>query len=308
MALPGVESREPANTHRESGPVGLVFNIQRFSLHDGEGIRTVVFLKGCPLACRWCANPEGQAYDPELLFSRDRCIAPSGCRRCLPACKPAAIKLDADGRVDLDRVRCDSCGACALPCPAAAFEIAGRWFTVEEVLRVVEEDSAFYVRSSGGLTLSGGEPLAQPAFAIGLLAAAHTRGLDTAIETSGLCRWADLAAALAVTDRLFYDIKCIDDARHREWTGVSNLRILENFRRVRAEFPAVPVVVRTPVVPGFNDSAAALTAIAEFVAGAGGATAEERLPYHRLGEPKYLRLGRVSAMPASGAPASFPGS
>jgi len=270
---------------------GLIFNIQKFSLHDGDGIRTVVFLKGCPLACRWCANPEGRGYTADLLFSRDRCIAPDGCRRCLAACPRTALFPAADGRVDLDRGGCDACGACVSACPAGALETAGRRVTVAEVLRVVEEDSVFYVRSGGGLTLSGGEPLAQAPFALALLATAHGRGLDTAVETCGLCRWEDLAALAPHVDRLFFDIKGLDDDAHRAWTGVSNRRILDNFRRLRREFPELPVVVRTPVVPGFNDSAAALAAVTTFVAAAGGAAACERLPYHRLGEPKYTRLG-----------------
>ena len=276
----------------DAAPTGVIFNIQKFSLHDGEGIRTVVFLKGCPLTCRWCANPEGQAHALEMLVSRERCIGPDGCARCLPVCVAAALARDADGRIVLDRARCDLCGACVPACPGAALETAGRRVTVAEVLRIVEEDSAFYVRSGGGLTLSGGEPLAQPVFAAALLAAAHGRGLDTAVETCGLCRWMDLAAALPFVDRLFFDIKCIDDARHRQWTGVSNQRILDNFRRVRTEFPQLPVVARTAVIPGFNDTSAALQAIADFVAAAGGAAVQERLPYHRLGEPKYARLGR----------------
>jgi glycyl-radical enzyme activating protein len=277
---------------------GVVFNIQKFSLHDGDGIRTVVFLKGCPLACRWCANPEGRSFRSDLLFGRDRCIGPDGCRRCLAACPPGALRAVSDGRVDLDRTRCDSCGACVRVCPAGAFEKAGRRMTVAEVLHTVEEDSAFYARSGGGLTLSGGEPLSQPRFALALLAAAHGRGLDTAVETSGMCRWADLAAVAPFVDRLFFDIKCVDDGTHRAWTDVPNRRILANFSRLRAEFPDLPVVVRTPVVPDFNDGGSALEAIAGFVASAGGAAAWERLPYHRLGEPKYARLGLTYPMAA----------
>lgn len=277
-------------------PTGRIFNIQKFSLHDGEGIRTVVFLKGCPLSCRWCSNPEGQAFGPELLYSRDRCIGPEGCIRCLRACPAAALAIGVDGRIDVDRHRCDQCGQCAPACPSEALEMAGRSVTVDEVLESVEEDGAFYVRSGGGLTLSGGEPFAQPAFTTAVLAAAHGRGLDTAVETSGLCGWRHLAAALPYVDRLFFDVKGIDDETHQAWTGVSNQRILDNFRRVRARFPTLPVVVRTPVIPGFNDDDDALEAIAAFVAEAGGALAWERLPYHCLGEPKYARLGKPYPM------------
>ncbi len=276
-----------------NGTRGWIFNIQKFSLHDGAGIRTVVFLKGCPLACRWCSNPESQAYRPELLYARDRCIGEHECDRCIRVCKAAAIGRDADGKAAIDRSLCNNCGDCAGACPSKALEVSGTLVSVDEVIRAVEQDSGFYVRSGGGLTLSGGEPLAQDSFAERLLATARRRGLDTAIETSGFCRWEALQRVAPLVDQLFYDIKCLDTEKHRVATGVSNEIVLDNFQKLRRDFPATVVVVRTPIIPGLNDSREDIQAIARFIDSAGGATAHELLAYHGFGEPKYQRLGRT---------------
>jgi len=170
--------------------------------------------------------------------------------------------------------------------------VLGKWVSVDEVLRIVEEDDAFYARSGGGLTLSGGEPLAQGAFALALLRGARERGIDTAIETSGLCNSKTMQDAASIADRVFFDIKCLDAAKHARITGVSNEKILENFRRLRADHPDLEVVVRTPIIPGVNDSVDDIRAIREFVRGAGGASSYELLPYHGFGERKYERLGK----------------
>lgn len=292
----GTRQRMSTGISAETGPRGLVFAVQKFSVHDGSGIRTIVFLKGCPLACRWCSNPEGRAAFPELMYARERCLGTDACPACLPACARAAIGCDADGRVDIDRARCDACGACANVCPSHALRMCGEWVTVDDVLQAVEEDGVFYARSGGGVTLSGGEPLAQPAFVTVLLAAARGRGLHTAIETSGLCRWSVLAAVAPLVDEVLYDVKCIDERTHLLATGVSNRRILDNFRRLRRHFPHLPVTVRTPVIPGVNDSEAVVQAIAEFVEGAGGAERYELLSYHRFGEGKYVQLGQHYAL------------
>ena len=273
-------------------PKGLVFNVQKFSLHDGPGIRTIVFLKGCPLACMWCSNPEGRSSSIELIQSCDRCIGTDECDRCVAVCLEQAISKGEDGKITIDRSRCDSCGDCASVCPPEALEISGDWMGVDDVLRVVEEDDAFYARSGGGLTLSGGEPLAQGAFALALLRAAKSRGIDTAIETSGLCKWNTLREAARLTNRIFFDIKCLDADKHERVTGVRNDKILDNFRRLRAELPEVEVVVRTPVIPGVNDDKSDIEAIADFIRDAGGASGYELLPYHGFGEPKYEKLGK----------------
>ena len=277
---------------RNSAPKGLIFNIQKFSLHDGPGIRTVVFLKGCPLACMWCSNPEGRDRSPELLYNPERCIGCHECDLCISVCLEHAITSDERGKVRIDRSRCDGCGDCAHVCPSHALQGSGQWLGVEDVLRVVEEDDLFYARSGGGITLSGGEPLAQGAFVRALLEAARQRGIDTAIETSGLCNWKILSGVAPLADRIFFDIKCFDPEKHERVTGVPNRQILENFRRMRAEFPALEVIVRTPIIPGINDSDEDIQAIRAFVQQAGGASRYELLPYHGFGGPKYDKLGK----------------
>lgn len=281
-----------SNRGKNGAPKGLVFNIQKFSLHDGPGIRTVVFLKGCPLACMWCSNPEGRGKSVELIYGCDRCIGADECDRCMTACLEQAIILDENGKIRVDRSRCDGCGDCAQVCPSHALQVSGEWVEVDDVLRMVEEDDAFYSRSGGGLTVSGGEPLAQGAFVQSLLEAARARGIDTAIETSGLCNWKTLSEVAPLADRIFFDIKCLDSDRHERATGVSNAKILENFRRLRAELPEVPVIVRTPIIPGVNDSEDDILAIAAFIRDSGGASRYELLPYHGFGEPKYTKLGK----------------
>ena len=273
-------------------PKGLVFNIQKFSLHDGPGIRTIVFLKGCPLACMWCSNPEGRAPSPELILTCDRCIGTEECDRCITVCLEHAITKGENGELSIDRSHCDGCGDCAYVCPSKALEVSGEWVSVGEVLSIVEEDDAFYARSGGGLTVSGGEPLAQGAFVRALLEAARSRGIDTAIETSGLCNWKTMRDVAPLADRIYFDIKCLDPEKHEQVTGVSNRKILENFQRLRAGFAEVDVVVRTPIIPGVNDSEDDIQAIAEFVDQAGGASAYELLPYHGFGEPKYAKVGK----------------
>jgi pyruvate formate lyase activating enzyme len=273
---------------------GLVFNIQKFSLHDGSGIRTLVFLKGCPLICRWCSNPEGQAYTPELAYRPDRCIGASECDRCRAVCEVDAIRIGEDGRVEVDREMCTDCGRCVDACPSNALELFGRWMSVADLLRVVEEDSSFYARSGGGVTLSGGEPLAQTEFVLAFLNKARTRGLDTALETSGLCKWEDLERVCRLVNHVFFDVKSLDRGKHEEGAGVGNERILENLRRLREAFPELPLTVRTPIVPGFNDGPEDVQAIAAFLDRLpGGPVDYELLPYHRFGESKYDQLGKA---------------
>jgi pyruvate formate lyase activating enzyme len=276
----------------KDAPKGLVFNVQKFSLHDGPGIRTIVFLKGCPLACMWCSNPEGQSASVELIHSCDRCIGTDECDRCMAVCLEQAISKGEDGEVMIDRDRCDGCGDCSYVCPSDALEMSGNWMGVDDVLRIVEEDDAFYARSGGGLTLSGGEPLSQGAFVRALLRAARTRGVDTAIETSGLCNWKTLRDVAPLANRIFFDIKCLDPEKHQRVTGVTNAKILDNFRRLRAELPETDVVARTPLIPSVNDSEEDIAAIAAFVSDCGGASGYELLPYHGFGEPKYAKLGK----------------
>lgn len=271
---------------------GLVFNIQKFSLHDGSGIRTLVFLKGCPLACTWCSNPEGQSYSLELAYNENKCIGTDECTMCAEACRQGAVRESDDGKIEIDRALCDNCGECVEACPSKALELFGKYMSVDEVISVVEEDSGFYARSGGGLTLSGGEALSQIGFVVRLLKTAQSRGINTALETSGLCSWGDLENACRHVNHVFYDIKSMDPAKHKTATGIDNKLILENFRRLCGNFPELSVTVRTPVVPGFNDSPDDIKAITDFVHSMPGSCDYELLAYHRFGGPKYQQLGK----------------
>jgi pyruvate formate lyase activating enzyme len=275
---------------------GLVFNIQKFSVHDGPGIRTLVFLKGCPLRCRWCSNPESQSAEPELAYNPGRCLGLSKCVYCVEACAPNAISRGEDDKLRLDRVRCRSCSRpCVDACPAKALITYGIPRTVDEVLKQVEEDALFYSRSSGGMTLSGGEPLAQKEFALALLHEAKERRINTSMETCGYAAWESLREACSLLHSIMFDIKHLDPLRHKGETGVDPKRILGNFAKMMEKFPDLQVVVRTPVIPAFNDSEEALLPIAALVNKYPNA-GYELLPYHRLGTQKYLFLQQDSPM------------
>lgn len=265
---------------------GLVFNIQKYSVHDGPGIRTIVFFKGCPLRCHWCSNPESQNLKAELGYNRDKCLL---CGTCVRTCPENALTLTPDG-VRIDHARCDMEQLCARTCPAEALTVYGKHRTVQDVLDEVEQDSVFYARSGGGMTLSGGEALAQPEFALALLSEARKRRIHRALETCAFVPEETMLRAAELLNYLLIDIKCLDSAKHRIGTGVPNERILSNIRAVRAAFPGLPIHIRTPVVPGYNDNDEDIRAIAEFVKGTGCAR-YELLAYHRLGEQKYRFLG-----------------
>jgi pyruvate formate lyase activating enzyme len=272
--------------------MGCVFNIQRFSVHDGPGIRTIVFLTGCPLRCLWCCNPESQERGLKLAFKRNQCIGSDECGACLSVCEPRAIgAVGEPPQISVDRERCTNCAACETSCPSRALQMLGRFRRVDEVIEEVRQDSCFYSRSAGGLTISGGEPLAQADFTLALLKAARDEGLNTAIETCGHVDWNDLERACEHLDCVFYDIKSLDPERHRESTGLTNHLILENFERLTATHPHMPIVVRTPVVPGFNDTPEQILKIASYV-GRFPNVSYELLPYHAFGESKYTFLGR----------------
>jgi pyruvate formate lyase activating enzyme len=272
---------------------GQIFNIQRYSIHDGAGIRTLVFLKGCPLRCLWCCNPESQKSQPELGFIESRCVGDSACGApCLSACRLEAIHLNAQGSPEIDRKVCDVCGKCAEVCGKDALKVVGREMTVDEVMTEVEKDRAFYRRSGGGVTVGGGEPLAQHEFAAELLKAAQEAYLHTALETCGHAPWGHLEAVLKHVDLLQFDLKHMDPAKHQELTGQSNELILSNLKRVLSVKALQDVIVRIPVVPGCNDSEENIRRMAEFVT-ALGLRQTELVPYHRLGVSKYAQYGMV---------------
>jgi pyruvate formate lyase activating enzyme len=283
----------------ESSETGLVFDIQRFSIHDGPGIRTTVFMKGCPLHCSWCHNPESQAPVPQLLLYPERCI---GCAACLEACQYGAI-VSGPGGTTTDLALCAACGACTEACYAEARVLAGRAMTVDQVMAEVERDVAFYDQSGGGVTFSGGEPLAQPGFLLALLQAARRRGLHTALDTCGYAPWPVLDRVRPYVDVFLYDLKLMDDARHREATGVSNEVILDNARALAAAGHRLRL--RVPLIPGVNDDDANLRALAVFAAALsgveggleGGLQGIDLLAYHPTAREKYRRLNRAYPLP-----------
>jgi pyruvate formate lyase activating enzyme len=265
---------------------GWVFDIQRFSIHDGPGIRTTVFLQGCNLRCSWCHNPESQAVGPSVQFFPDKCIL---CARCVEAC-PQGAQLVAEGRRVYVRDLCRACGACVDTCFAAALVIKARRMSVAEVMAEVEKDRPYYDDSAGGVTFSGGEPALQDEFLLHLLRESKQRGFHTAVDTACHAPWEAIAALLPHTDLFLVDVKAFDEATHRAGAGVSNRRILENVRRLAAS--GVKLRIRVPVVPGFNADAAELSKIADFLAGLERTPPVELLPFHHLGGGKYESLGR----------------
>lgn len=280
------------NTRRK-GKSGYVFNIQRYSLHDGPGIRTVVFLKGCPLRCRWCSNPESQKPLPELAYNTSKCIGCNGCSRCNTSCVFGAIGNNESGCIHINRDNCRSCFKCVEQCPSKALHIFGREMHVSEIIKTVEADSAFYARSGGGLTISGGEPLMQSDFVVELVKEAKKHRIDTTMETCGYAPW-EIVKSVAenLSSSIIYDIKSMNSAKHKQYTGVANELIVNNLIRLRHEFPKLNILVRTPVIPGFNDSKSDISAIVDFISTLPN-TSYALLPYHRLGQQKYEYLGRV---------------
>lgn len=277
---------------------GKIFNIQKYSIHDGPGIRTTVFLKGCPLHCQWCHNPESQGMMEQLMFYPDRCI---GCRRCVAVCPHEAIQFSsAAGSLSFQREKCWDCGACAGVCVSGARELAGRNISVEEVIAEVEKDRIFYDESGGGVTLSGGEPLMQPQFLRDLLEQCRKRDFHTTVETCGLAN-ADLLKEISSrVDLFFYDLKLMDAARHEAYTGVGNGQILANLRLL-ADIQA-NVIVRIPVLPGINTDEENIRQSGEFVASLKRVKEVHLLPYHKGGMEKYKRLGLSYRLPEMAPP------
>lgn len=278
-----------------STPTGCVFNIQHYSVHDGPGIRTIVFLKGCPLRCRWCCNPESQALLPELAYNPNKCIGSSECHRCKETCPSGAIAAVETGKIAIDRDACNRCFECVEACPSRAMHIFGKTMNVAEVLRIVEADNAFYSRSGGGMTVSGGEPLMQPDFTIELIKEAKKRHIDATIETCGFADWSNLEKVARHLRLILFDIKSINAEKHKAFTGVTNELILDNFQRMRENFPDLHILVRIPLIPGLNDSEAEIGEILSFIKNAPKVT-YELLPYHRMGQSKYEFLGRSYPM------------
>ncbi len=260
---------------------GTVFNIQRYSLHDGPGIRTVVFLKGCPLICQWCCNPESIDISPYIAFNPQKCL---GDGRCVTVCPTGARSKDGYRVED-----CIFCGKCVEICPSGALELLGTKMSITEILREVEKDRLFYESSGGGVTLSGGEVLVQRKFTVGLLNELRKRYLHTAIETSGYAPWNQLEEVVDACDLVLYDLKHMNSDMHRKYTGVPNERILDNALKIAEK--RKDMVFRVPLIGGINTDNENMEAVARFAQKA-GVKEMHLLPYHRLGESKYKKLGK----------------
>ena len=267
---------------------GTVFDIQRYSIHDGPGIRTIAFLKGCPLSCLWCCNPESQNPKPEVMYQASRCIH---CGKCIKACQFGAIDPQNIGLVN--HSVCTACGECANVCPTGALTMKGKRMTVEQVVQELKRDEINYRRSGGGITLSGGEPLVQSGFATELFKACQSKGWHTAIETTAYASDEAIEQAFPFVDLALLDIKSVDNEKHRRFTGVSNEMILKNARRISE---LTHTVVRVPTVPQVNASPEGIRAICEFVLTLNQVKTVHLLPYHTYGENKYDLLGREYQM------------
>jgi pyruvate formate lyase activating enzyme len=266
---------------------GIVFNIQRFSLQDGPGIRTTVFLKGCPLRCLWCSNPESQNFKPEIMHRDTLCTK---CGLCVNVCPEEAISVDDKG-VSIDRKKCTNCGDCISVCTPGVLKILGETMSAGEVFREIRKDEDFYWTSGGGVTASGGEPLVQPDFVAALFKLCRDNGIDTCIETSGCASTEALEKVLPYTSLVLYDIKLGKPESHRKWTGRSNEEVLHNLRIAVAS--GTPVIMRVPLIPGINDSDEELNEIAHIAMDSLKEPKKvDLLPYHRFGVGKYQQLDR----------------
>jgi pyruvate formate lyase activating enzyme len=272
----------------------LVLSITRMTVHNGPGIRTLILFKGCPLHCLWCSTPESQSTRPEIAVFSDKCIH---CNECLAACPAGAIRLN-ENSVNIDRTACDGCGTCVSACNAEALRLLGKPMTVAELVAEARKDTVAFKHSRGGVTLSGGEPLLQPDFTVALVQALAETGISVGVDTCGYVPRATIERVLPYVDFFLWDVKLVDERRHRDLTGVSNRRILENLRFVSLQ--GVPVYVRIPLIPGYTDRQKDLEAACRLVRGLASVVEVDLLPLHHLGGARYLGLGRE--YPIKGVP------
>lgn len=267
---------------------GLIFDIQKFSLHDGPGIRTLIFLKGCFLRCKWCSNPEGQAYKCEILFDERKCIK---CGECIEVCKNNANKLDPVlNKVIFNRDACKLCGNCIDACVIGARILSGKWYDISEILEIVLKDEIFYRNSNGGVTLGGGEPTFQFEFTLALLKEFKKNNINTAIETCGFIEWKKFEKIISFSDWVLFDFKNLNNERHLEFTGVSNRQILKNLKNLLKI--KENIIIRITLVPGFNDKKNEVIKMVEFIKSIRENIKMEFINYHELGKFKYSLIGR----------------
>jgi len=274
----------------------LIFDIKKFAVHDGPGIRTTVFFKGCNLRCVWCHNPESIHSYPEIAFFEDKCIA---CGNCFKACKTGALRL-VEGKALYEEAKCTRCGSCTEVCYAEARFMYGKWMTLDAVLEEIMKDKPFYDNSGGGATFSGGEPLLQAEFVAELARLCHANGVTVAVDTAASVPWSAVEMVLPHTDYFLVDLKIMDSELHRKHCGTPVEMIHDNLRRLSKA--GARIVIRVPVIPGYTDSQENLRRIAEFAHGLKGVESLELLPYHGLGESKYRRLGRQYLLSGVKAP------
>lgn len=266
---------------------GIIFDIKRYALHDGPGIRTTVFLKGCHLRCKWCSNPESQQLQPEILFNKSKCTS---CGKCIDVC-PVGAHQNMNGEHTLNHSVCNNCGSCAEVCVYGAVKMTGREMSVDEVLDIVVRDMKYYEKSGGGMTLSGGDPLFQNSFSLALLKKAKQQGINTCIETAGFVNQEIMEKIIPYTDLILHDYKISDAAMHAKLTGVDNRKIRDNLDFLARN--SVPVVLRCPVIPGINDNTDHFAAIAGLSKKYSNMLGVEIMPYHEFGKDKYEQTGRI---------------
>jgi pyruvate formate lyase activating enzyme len=264
---------------------GIIFDIKRYAVHDGPGIRTTIFLKGCPLRCQWCHNPEGIESEPEIMLRPSRCAAE--CRECLSICPLDAISKYGNS-IEIDKAKCDLCGKCQEVCVYEALEVVGREVTVQEVMDEIDKDKVFFEESGGGITFSGGEPLLQLDFLEALLEEVKKKNIHVTLDTSGYVSFEDLDRVSDKVDLFLYDLKIMDDEKHEKYTGVSNRLILDNLRKLAER--AKPIAIRIPLVSGINDDDQSIKMFAGYLKSLQNITQINLLAYHKGGCEKYKRL------------------
>jgi len=280
-----IRRKRPTIDHEAKG---FIFDIDRFAVHDGPGIRMAIFLKGCEWTCSWCHNPESQSQTQEIAYYETKCI---GCLTCVNLCPQGTISPGPDQKIMIERKRCNVCGECAEGCDAQALKLIGEWTTVRQLLEIALKDRIFYECSGGGVTLTGGEVAVQAEFAAHFLWACREQGIHTAIETSGFSRWGRLKTIILPVDLILYDVKAMDGKVHREKIGVSNRLMLGNLRKIRQLFPEKQIQIRVPCIPGIGDTEENIEETSRFIRSL-GITQLALLPYNETASAKYQWMGR----------------